>query len=319
MPWTIADIPDQSGRLALITGASSGLGLETARALVARGATVILGCRSRARAERARQELLPAAASGGAVDLLDLDLADLASVVRSARQLAERYGRLDLLINNAGVMGLPRSLSRDGFELQFAVNHLGHFALTRALLPLLRGRSEARVVTVTSGAQYFGRIDYDDLQGERRYDRWKAYGQSKLANVMFAAELQRRLDAENAGVRSLAAHPGVARTNLQPASVAASGSWIEPLAYRLMGPLFQSAAMGALPQLYAATAPQAEPGGHYGPDQLGGMRGWPAAARMAPAALDADQRRRLWQVSEQFCGAALERVSADPLEASPVA
>jgi protochlorophyllide reductase len=310
MPWTAADIPDQSGRLALITGASSGLGLETARALVARGATVILGCRSRPRAERARRELLPAAAAGGAVDLLDLDLADLASLRRAARELAERYGRLDLLINNAGVMGLPRALTRDGFELQFGINHLGHFALTQALVPLLRGRPDARVVTVTSGAQYFGRIDYDDLQGERRYDRWKAYGQSKLANVMFARELQRRLDAEDAGVRSLAAHPGVARTNLQPASVAASGSWIEPLAYRLMAPLFQSAAMGALPQLYAATAPEARPAGHYGPDQLGGMRGWPTEVRTAPAALDHAQRQRLWQVSEALCTLALERDAA---------
>jgi protochlorophyllide reductase len=309
MPWTAADIPDQSGRLALITGASSGLGLETARALVARGATVILGCRSRVRSERARQELLTAAAHGGAVDLLDLDLADLVSVLGAAQQLAERYGRLDLLINNAGVMGLPRALTRDGFELQFGINHLGHFALTQALMPLLRGRPDARVVTVTSGAQYFGRIDYDDLQGERRYDRWKAYGQSKLANVMFARELQRRLDAEDAGVRSLAAHPGVARTNLQPASVAASGSWIEPLAYRLMAPLFQSAAMGALPQLYAATAPQAQPAGHYGPGEFGGMRGWPAEARVAPAALDAVQCERLWQVSEELCRVARERRS----------
>jgi len=311
MSWTAADIPDQSGRLALITGASSGLGLETARALVARGATVILGCRSRTRAERARQELLGAVADGGAVDLLDLDLADQASVLGAAQQLAERYGRLDLLINNAGVMGLPRALTRDGFELQFGINHLGHFALTQALVPLLRGRPDARVVTVTSGAQYFGRIDYDDLQGERRYDRWKAYGQSKLANVMFARELQRRLDAEDAGVRSLAAHPGVARTNLQPASVAASGSWIEPLAYKLMAPLFQSAAMGALPQLYAATAPQAQPAGHYGPGEFGGMRGWPAEARVAPAALDSVQCERLWQVSEELCGAARERHSSN--------
>ncbi|MGB5133998.1 MAG: oxidoreductase [Prochlorococcaceae cyanobacterium] len=319
MPWTAADIPDQSGRLALITGASSGLGLETARALVARGATVILGCRSRARAERARQDLLPAVAAGGALDLLDLDLADLSSVLGAARELAARYGRLDLLINNAGVMGLPRARTRDGFELQFGINHLGHFALTRALLPLLRGRPDARVVTVTSGAQYFGRIDYDDLQGERRYDRWKAYSQSKLANVMFAAELQRRLDDEDAGVRSLAAHPGVARTNLQPASVAASGSWIEPFAYRLMAPLFQSAAMGALPQLYAATAPQVQPGGHYGPDQFGGMRGWPTEARLAPAATDPSQRQRLWQLSEQLCGEALERASVDLGDASLVA
>jgi protochlorophyllide reductase len=301
MSWSAADIPDQSGRLALVTGASSGLGLETARALVARGATVILGCRSRPKAERARQELLPAAAHGGAVDLLDLDLADLTSVVGAARQVAERYGRLDLLINNAGVMGLPRSLTHQGFERQFGINHLGHFALTLALLPLLRGRPDARVVTVTSGAQYFGRIDFDDLQGERRYDRWKAYGQSKLANVMFAIELQRRLEAEGAGMLSLAAHPGLARTNLQPASVAASGSWVEPLAYRLMAPLFQSAAMGALPQLFAATAPQVTPGGHYGPDQWGGLRGWPTAVRVAPAALDPGQRERLWEVSRALC------------------
>ncbi|MFQ6539551.1 MULTISPECIES: oxidoreductase [Aphanothece] len=301
MPWTATAIPDQSGRLALVTGASSGLGLETARALVARGATVILACRSRPRAERAREELLPAAACGGALDLLDLDLADLTTVVTAARQVAERYGRLDLLINNAGVMGLPRSLTRQGFERQFGINHLGHFALTLALLPVLRGRPDARIVTVTSGAQYFGRIDFDDLQGERRYDRWKAYGQSKLANVMFAIELQRRLEADGASVLSLAAHPGVARTNLQPASVAASGSWLEPLAYRLMAPLFQSAAMGALPQLFAATAPEVTPAGHYGPDQWGGMRGWPTPVRVAPAALEAGQRQRLWQLSSELC------------------
>jgi protochlorophyllide reductase len=300
MPWTAAAIPDQTGRVALVTGGSSGLGLETARALVARGATVILGCRSPERAERARETLLPAV-RGGALDLLDLDLADLASVSAAASAVADRYGRLDLLINNAGVMGLPRTLTRDGFERQFGINHLGHFALTQALLPLLRSRPDARVVTVTSGAQYFGRIAFDDLQGERRYDRWQAYGQSKLANVMFALELQRRLDAEGVAVRSLAAHPGVARTNLQPASVAASGSWLEPLAYRLMAPLFQSAAMGALPQLYAATAAEAEPAGHYGPDQLGGLRGWPTPVRVAPAALDAAQCQRLWAVSEQLC------------------
>ncbi|MFO0105404.1 MAG: oxidoreductase [Cyanobium sp.] len=304
MPWTAADMPDQRGRLALITGANSGLGLETARALLAKGATVILACRSRERAELARQQLLPGARDGAAIDLLELDLAHLASVRAAASQLQDRYGRLDLLINNAGVMGLPRSLTRDGFERQFGINHLGHFALTQALLPLLRGQPDARVVTVTSGAQYFGRISFDDLQGERRYDRWQAYGQSKLANVMFALELQQRLDAEAAGVTSLAAHPGVARTNLQPASVAASGSWAEALAYRLMTPLFQSAAQGALPQLHAATAPGVSSGGHYGPDQLGGMRGWPTEARMAPAALDPEQRRRLWQVSEELCAAA---------------
>ena len=306
MTWTAADIPDQTGRLALITGANSGLGLETARALLARGATVVLACRNRRRAEQARAELLAAAADGGgAIDLLELDLASLTSVRGAAAGLADRYGRLDLLINNAGLMALPRLLTGDGFEMQLGVNHLGHFALTLALLPLLAGRPDSRVVTVTSGAQYFGRIAFDDLQGERRYDRWAAYGQSKLANVMFALELQERLRDQGSGVLSLAAHPGVARTNLQPASIAANGSWLEPLAYRLMGPLFQSAAMGALPQLFAATAPDARPGGHYGPNQLGGMRGWPTEVRIAPAALDAAQRQQLWQRSEALTGAAL--------------
>jgi protochlorophyllide reductase len=308
-PWTTASIPDQSGRVALVTGASSGLGLETAKALAAKGATVVMACRSPRKGEEARQQLLAELAHGpqahGALDLLSLDLADLASVRAAAATLAERYGRLDLLINNAGVMAPPRTLTRDGFELQFGTNHLGHFALTLLLLPLLRAQEGARVVLVTSGAQYFGRIAFDDLQAERSYDRWKAYSQSKLANVMMALELQERLKAEGSDVLALAAHPGLARTNLQPASVAMNGSKLEALAYRLMDPCFQSAAMGALPQLYAATAPDATPGGHYGPDQWGGMRGYPKAVRIAPAALDAQQRRRLWEVSEALTGVAL--------------
>ncbi|MGA1304311.1 MAG: oxidoreductase [Cyanobium sp.] len=308
-PWTTASIPDQSGRVALVTGASSGLGLETAKALAAKGATVVMACRSPRKGEEARQQLLSELAhlpaAHGALDLLPLDLADLASVRAAAANLAERYGRLDLLINNAGVMAPPRTLTRDGFELQFGTNHLGHFALTLLLLPLLRAQEGARVVLVTSGAQYFGRIAFDDLQGERSYDRWKAYSQSKLANVMMALELQQRLKAEGSDVLALAAHPGLARTNLQPASVAMNGSKLEALAYRLMDPCFQSAAMGALPQLYAATAPEAAPGGHYGPDQLGGMRGYPKPVRIAPAALDAQQRRRLWEVSESLTGVML--------------
>jgi protochlorophyllide reductase len=303
MPWTAADIPDQSGRIALITGANSGLGLESARALAARGATVVLACRSLTKAEQARQKLLTSPHARGPLDVLHLDLADLASVAQAATAMAERYGRLDLLINNAGVMAPPRMRTKDGFELQFGTNHLGHFALTKALMPLLRAQPGARVVTVTSGAQYFGKIDFADLQGERKYDRWKAYGQSKLSNVMFAIELQNRLDAEGASILSAAAHPGLARTNLQPASVASSGSWFESFSYRLMDPLFQSAAMGALPQLFAATAPDARPAGHYGPNQWGGMRGWPTEVRVAPAALDAKQRQRLWDVSEELCGA----------------
>jgi len=300
--WTTASMPDQTGSIALVTGANSGLGLESARALLAQGATVVLACRTLAKAEQARGLLIAQTSAGSAPNpearctVLELDLADLDSVRQAANQLAERHSRLDLLLNNAGVMAPPRTLTRQGFELQFGVNHLGHFALTQRLLPLLLASPGPRVVQVTSGAQYFGQLDFEDLQGERRYDRWKAYSQSKLANVVFAQELQRR----HPQLRSAAAHPGLARTNLQPTSVAANGSQLERLAYRLMGPLFQSAAQGALPQLFALTAPEAEPGGHYGPSELGGMKGWPKAVPMAKAALDPAQGARLWQVSEEL-------------------
>jgi protochlorophyllide reductase len=299
-------MPDLIGQIALVTGANSGLGLESARALLANGATVVLACRSLAKAEQARQVLVAAGSAGSPddrIELLELDLADLQSVARAADQVAARHSRLDVLLNNAGVMAPPRTLTRQRFELQFGVNHLGHFALTQRLLPLLLASASPRVVQVTSGAQYFGQLDFEDLQGERRYDRWKAYGQSKLANVVFAQELQRRYPQ----LRSAAAHPGLARTNLQPTSVAANGSQLERLAYRFMGPLFQSAAQGALPQLFAATAPEAEPGGHYGPSELGGIKGWPKAVPMAKAALDPAQGARLWQVSEELTQRALGR------------
>jgi protochlorophyllide reductase len=298
MPWTCADIPDQQGRTALITGANSGLGLETARALAGKGARVLLACRSLEKAEAACQDLV--STNGGEAIPLELDLADLQSVREAAARVTALATGLDLLINNAGVMAPPRQLSVQGFELQFAVNHLGHFALTQQLLPALR--PGARVVHVSSGASYFGRIAFDDLQGEQRYDAWAAYAQSKLANVMTALELQRRLDVQGAEVRSIAAHPGLARTNLQPTSVAARGSRVEALAYRLMDPLFQSAAMGALPQLFAATAAAAEPGGFYGPGGLGNLKGYPKACRIAPAALDAAACARLWSVSAELCG-----------------
>ena len=307
MAWSEADIPDQSGRIALVTGANSGLGLETARALAQHGATVLLACRQRSLGEHARLQLLPLARAG--LEVIDLELADLASVAAAASQVQQEFGRLDLLINNAGVMAPPRRLSRDGYELQFAVNHLGHFALTAALLPLLAQQSGARIVTVSSGAHYFGRIAFDDLQGERRYDPWTAYSQSKLANVMMAVELQERLQAAGSTTLSIAAHPGLARTNLQPSSVAAKGSWIEGLAYRVMDPLFQSAAMGALPQLHAAVAPEARGAALYGPGGLAHLRGWPVSCPIAAAALDGSQRRRLWQVSEELCGLASQTSS----------
>ena len=298
MGWTIKDIPDQRGRVALVTGANSGLGLETTRALLKSGATVLMACRSRRKGEAARAELLKLGASG--VDLIDLDLSDLNSVDACCREVQSRYDRLDLLINNAGLMAPPRLLSKQGLEMQFAVNHLGHFALTGSLLPLMEGRDQARVVTVTSGAQYFGKMAWDDLNGEHRYNRWGAYSQSKLANVLFALNLNRRLEEAGSTVRSLAAHPGMARTNLQSLSVESSGAWQEALAYRLMDPLFQSAAQGALPQLRAATDPQAKGGEHYAPGQFGGLRGTPKQQPVAPAARKQEQQARLWSVSEQL-------------------
>ena len=298
MGWTLKDIPDQTGRVALVTGANSGLGLETSRALLEKGATVLMACRSQRKSEEARRDLLGQGTAG--VDLLDLDLSDLNNVERCANVVKERYGRLDLLLNNAGLMAPPRRLSVQGFEMQFAVNHLGHMALTQRLLPLMEGREDARVVTVTSGAQYFGKMQWSDLQGERRYDRWKAYSQSKLANVMFALELNHRLHKQNSTVISLAAHPGLARTNLQPVSVAATGAWQESLAYRLMDPLFQSAAMGALPQLHAATASSAKGGEHFGPGGFASMRGMPTRQPVARPARDAEQRERLWRISDDM-------------------
>ena len=304
MRWTCDNIPDQQGRTALITGANSGLGLETARALAAKGARVVMACRSQAKAEAASQELRGdnGGSGGGELIPLELNLADLASVHQGAQAVAERWGTVDLLINNAGVMAPPRQLSAQGFELQFAVNHLGHFALTQQLLPLLR--PGARVVHVSSGASYFGRIAFDDLQGEQRYDAWAAYAQSKLANMMTALELQRQLEQEGSSVLSLVAHPGLARTNLQPTSVASKNAKLEGLAYRLMDPLFQSAAMGALPQLFAATAPEAKAGVFYGPGGFGNLRGYPTSCRMPPQALDAEACARLRSVSAALIGSA---------------
>ena len=301
MGWTVDDMPSQEGRIAVVTGANIGLGLETTRALSQKGATVVMACRCRSRGETARRQLLDEGLTG--LDLLEMDLADLRSVDRAIDVLNDQYGHLDLLLNNAGVMAPPRQLSPQGHELQFAVNHLGHMALTQGLLPLMASQTDARIVTVTSGAQYFGTIRWDDLNWSQGYDRYGAYGQSKLANVMFALELHNRLQDDNSAVKSLAAHPGIARTNLQPAALASGGNRWEALAYRLMDPLFQSAEMGALPQLHAATAPSAQSGEHYGPSQFGGLRGSPGQCRIAPTALDPSQRKRLWALSEQLIGA----------------
>jgi NAD(P)-dependent dehydrogenase (short-subunit alcohol dehydrogenase family) len=284
MKWTAQDIPQQDGRTFVITGANSGIGLEAARALGAAGAHVVVACRDTSKGEHAVAEL------DGDFDVRRLDLADLSSVHAFADALE---CDVDVLINNAGVMAVPRAKTVDGFELQLGTNHLGHFALTGLLLARIRDR----VVTISSQAHRTGRINFGDLQSERHYQRWIAYGQSKLANLLFMMELQRRLDAAGSPLRSVAAHPGYSATNLQ--------FHTQSIQDQLMGVanklIAQSAAMGALPTLYAATADV--PGAAYiGPDGLFEQRGHPKLVDMSGAAKNADNARRLWELSEELTG-----------------
>jgi NAD(P)-dependent dehydrogenase (short-subunit alcohol dehydrogenase family) len=298
--WTAEQIPDQSGRIAIITGANSGLGLVTARELARHGARVVLACRNTSKGAQAIEQIraeVPAAE----LELAPLDLGALDSVSAFAQSIRDGAGRdgIDLLINNAGVMASPRRETADGFELQIGTNHLGHFALTARLIDLLQQRSGSRVVTLASGAHKMGKISFEDLQGERRYMRWSAYGQSKLANLLFALELDRRLRAAGADTISLAAHPGYAATNLQSAAAPIADRLLMRVSNLVMA---QSAEMGALPQLYAATAPDAQGGTYIGPDGIGEFRGHPQIAKPSGAARDEQTAKRLWEVSEQLTG-----------------
>jgi NAD(P)-dependent dehydrogenase (short-subunit alcohol dehydrogenase family) len=294
--WTAADIPDQSGRVAIVTGANSGLGLVTARELARAGARVVLACRSIDKGEEASTRIVyavPAADVTAAV----LDLADLESVRAFA---AGAPGQIDLLINNAGVMAAPRRLTRDGFESQFATNHLGHFALTGLVLGRLLTAPAPRVVTVSSALHRTGTINFDDLQGERKYKRWGAYGQSKLANLMFCFELQRRSVEAGSALLSMAAHPGYAATNLQAAGTDRFYErWYMAIGNKLFA---QSAEMGALPTLYAATVPDLPGGTFVGPGGRGEQRGYPKVVGAAAKAYDEQNWRRLWEVSERLTG-----------------
>ncbi|MGI8559602.1 MAG: oxidoreductase [Solirubrobacteraceae bacterium] len=296
--WTAEQIPDQGGRTAIVTGANSGLGLICALELARHGAHVVLACRNQTKGTAAVKQIKNEVPTAD-LELASLDLGSLDSVRAFAEEFSARPGGLDLLVNNAGVMAPPRCTTTDGYELQFGTNHLGHFALTGRLLDSMQDRSDARVVTLSSGAHRIGKITFDDLQRERSYSRWRAYGQSKLANLMFALELDRRLEAAGSTVKSIAAHPGYAATNLQSAAA--------PLLDRLVMQvanvaLAQSAAMGALPQLYAATAPEARSGAFYGPDGIGEQRGHPHQVAPSAAAADPAVARRLWEVSEQLTG-----------------
>ncbi|WP_405987765.1 oxidoreductase [Streptomyces sp. NBC_00986] len=273
--------PDLKGVTALVTGANSGIGLPTARELARRGAHVLIACRNETRGRAAVEHIRRT--TGTETEYVPLDLASLASVHALADRLADRLDGLDLLINNAGVGLIARRLTEDGFEKQFGTNHLGHFALTGRLLPLLTARPQARVVTVTSDSHEEGEIDFDDLAAERKYGRMSAYARSKLANLLFAQELQRRAVVAGLDLLSLAVHPGTTATNI--------GALPKPVK-KLVGLFLQSADKGAEPTLYAATSPGARPSGYYGPG--------PAPLMPADRALDKDLAVRLWEISEKL-------------------
>lgn len=294
--WTTTDIPDQTGRVAVITGANTGLGYETAAALAARGAHVVLAVRNLDKGKDAAA-LISRRNPGASVALQELDLTSLDSIRSAAEQLRADHDRIDLLVNNAGVMWTPKSTTKDGFELQFGTNHLGHFAFTGLLLDRMLPVEGSRIVTVSSiGHRIRADIHFDDLQWERSYSRVAAYGQAKLANLLFTYELQRRL-APHGTTIAAAAHPGGSRTELTRN--------LPPLLARLtplIEPLFQGADMGALPTLRAATDPGVLGGQYYGPDGWGEQRGYPKVVQSSRKSHDTDVQKRLWTVSEELTG-----------------
>lgn len=292
--WSEADIPAQAGRTAVVTGATSGIGFQTARALAAQGAAVVLACRDTGRGKEAADRIT-ALSPAATVSVVRLDLASLASVREAATEIRAGHDRIDLLINNAGVMIPPYGRTADGFELQFGTNHLGHFALTGLLLDRLLPVPGSRVVTVASQAHRAGRINFGDLQWQRRYRRQAAYGQSKLANLMFTYELQRRLAAAGSTTAALAAHPGFARTGL----TRHMPGWLQ--AGAVLSPS-QDAAGGALPTLRAATDPAAAGGEYYGPSGLFQLRGAPQRVDSSGRSHDRAVQQRLWQESGRLTG-----------------
>lgn len=295
--WTAADVPDQEGRVAVITGANTGIGYQAAAVLAGKGAHVVLAVRNtdkgRAAAERIRAGLPHAD-----VSVRELDLTSLDSIRAASDELRADYPRIDLLVNNAGVMMTDKGTTKDGFELQLGTNHLGHFALTGQLLDNLLPVEGSRVVTISSGAHRFGRMNFDDLQSERGYNRVTAYGQSKLANLLFTYELDRRLSAKGAPTIAVAAHPGGSDTELT------RNLWpvLRQPIQLVWGLLAQSAEMGALPTLRAATDPDVRGGQYYGPDGIGEQRGHPKLVQSSARSHDAAAQRRLWSVSEELTG-----------------
>jgi NAD(P)-dependent dehydrogenase (short-subunit alcohol dehydrogenase family) len=301
--WGVDDVPDQSGRTVVMTGANSGLGFEGTKLFARQGAHVVMACRSLDRADAAREEI-ESALEEPSLSVLELDLASLESVRSFVERFERAHDTLDVLCNNAGVMAIPRTETDDGFETQFGVNHLGHFALTGLLLDRLEASAgESRVVTQSSGLHENGEIAFDDLHGETAYDKWDAYAQSKLANVLFAYELDRRLRAAESTVTSVGCHPGYADTGLQRRGPEMSGSRLRLLVMKVANRLVaQSARQGALPMLYAATAPAVEGGDYVGPGGFMGMRGAPETQASSDRSSDEALARRLWDRSTELTG-----------------
>lgn len=298
-PWGLTHMPDLSGKKAVVTGATSGIGFETAKVLAQKGAEVWLACRDpiQARLAAERMETQGAALP---VRVVQLDLASLQSVRECAQELRRQLARLDLLINNAGVMVPPYSLTQDGFELQIGTNHLGHFALTGHLISLLRTTRNARIVTVSSGVHHFGTMNFEDLHSQRSYQPGRAYAQSKLANLLFTYELQRRLQAAGSETLAVAAHPGWARTELQRH---VKGNllvgWFFKIAQRFLS---QDARGGALPTLRAASDPRVSPGDFFGPDGFLQSKGAPVRVNSSTSSRNRAWQQRLWQISEELTG-----------------
>jgi NAD(P)-dependent dehydrogenase (short-subunit alcohol dehydrogenase family) len=297
--WTEENIPDLTGKVVIVTGANSGIGREAARELARKGAEVVMACRDQKKAQAALQEIKEEILQARLV-FIPLDLADLASIRRFAEEYRKRYKRLDILLNNAGIMLVPYGLTSDGFERQFGTNHLGHFALTGLLIDLILNTHGSRVVNISSNAHYGGEMDFSNLQFERGgYQSMKAYSRSKLANLLFTYELQRRFESRKANSMALAAHPGISATGLADHILNGRAVW---LIQNIMKVMFQSAEMGALPGLRAATDPQARGGSYYGPGGKGERAGFPELVSSSRASHNEEDAVRLWEVSQELTG-----------------
>lgn len=304
--WTVDDIPELTGKVVVVTGANSGIGYEVIRALAGKGAHVVMACRNLEKAESAAAHILEEAPHAF-LEIIKIDLADLSSVKNFAHKFSETYQSLHILCNNAGVMFPPYGQTTDGFELQFGINHLGHFALTGLLMSQLLKTGNARIVTMSSWGHYYGKMNFDDINWETSYNRIWAYCRSKLANLLFTYELQRKLEVCGSEVISMAAHPGWSATNLQSTGLKMGGGRLMRLFFIIGNPLLaQSASMGALPMLYAATAPDIVGGDYIGPSGFREWRGYPKKTCSSEQSYDEEMAKNLWEVSEELTGVRYE-------------